>query len=419
MQELLTTLLAEAFDEIEQARMSVPRSITLAQTDQMIKVAIGMRRSGKTYVLYQKIIELLNQGIEKSRILFLDFEDDRLLPITTEKMAALIDSFFTLHPENHKQRCYLFLDEVQVVEDWHQVIRRIFKTKNIDLFITGSSAKLLSSEINTSLRGRSLATEVLPYSFDEYRLANQLTKPSPPFSKQIFDTELATLNNFFNTGGFPAVQKMTSYDWRATLQNYVDAVILKDIIERHNISNVALLKYLTKTLIINAASLFSVNKFFNDIKSQGYKISRETIIKYIDYLEDAFLIFKLPFYSESLRMQQNHSHKIYVIDNGLINAYSLKANELYSKFLENQIYLDLRRQGADVYYYKTKKGYEIDFVAVSKDGTRELIQVCWEMTDPNTIERETRALKAAEEELDIKGRIITAKDYAAAGLNMQ
>jgi len=416
MRDLLITLMDEAFREIEHAKDSIPRQIQFPESNEMIKVAVGMRRAGKTYALYQRIQQLLNKGIPKERILFLDFEDDRLFPMTIEKMGALIDEFYSIYPDNHQKHCYVFLDEVQVVEHWHQVVRRIFKSKQIELCITGSSAKMLSSEINTSLRGRSLAVEVLPFSFAEYCVAHNIQQPNPPFSRENHDTALEHVKQFFSRGGFPAVQHMQSHDWRESLQTYVDTVILRDIIERHNISNTSLLKYLTKTLLINASSPFSVNKCYNDLKSQGYKVSRETLHTYIEHLEDAFLLFKVPVYSESLRAQKTNPYKIYAIDNGLINAYSVKIKDIYSKMLENQVYLDLRRQGKRIFYYNTQSGYEIDFVTIDKEGNRELIQVTWEMTDTATKEREERALLSAENELGIQGKILTAKEYAVAGV---
>jgi predicted AAA+ superfamily ATPase len=145
-------------------------------------------------------------------------------------------------------------------------------------------------------------------------------------------------------------------DRRDTLQSYVDTTILKDIIERHKVQNIALLRYLTKTLIVNVAAPFSVNKFHNDIKSQGFNVGRETLYNYIDFLEDAFLLFKVKAYSESIRAQHTTPYKIYVIDNGLINAFSLKVKDLHGKFLENQVYLDLRRSGKEVYFYHTQNG---------------------------------------------------------------
>ncbi len=417
MKELLVTLLKESFEAIEQAREGVPRAIRLPQSEQMIKVAIGMRRSGKTYTLYQRINQLLDQGIKKEQILFIDFEDDRLLPMTAKEMGQFLDEFYSIYPENHGEKCYFFLDEVQNIEGWYQVIRRYFKSKKVELTITGSSAKLLSKEINTSLRGRSLSVEILPYSFAEFRLAQNLPTPEAPFGRQAYDIANKQMTDYFTKGGFPAVQSMHEHEWRETLQGYVETVILKDIIERYNISNITLLKYLTKTLLINAAAPFSINKFYNDIKSQGYKVSRETLHNYVNYIEDAFLIFNVPIYSESVRAQHTTPNKIYAIDNGLINAFSLKIKDIYHKLLENQVYLDFRRQGKDIFYYNTKDGYEIDFVTVDKGGERELIQVTWDMADPNTAEREQRALDQAQQELGIKGRIITSKEYSVQGVS--
>ncbi len=204
---------------------------------------------------------------------------------------------------------------------------------------------------------------------------------------------------------------MPDNEWRETLQGYVDTVILRDIVERYNIGNITLLKYLITTQLKNAAAPFSINKFFNDAKSQGYKASKETIYSYIDYVEDAFLVTPIPLYSESARVTSTVSKKIYAVDNGLINAMSFGTNDILNKFLENQVYLDLRRQGKAIYFYRTSDGYEVDFVAVDKSGARELIQVTVNMEDPETEKRERRALSCAEKELGIKGRIVTLKDY--------
>jgi len=411
MIDLLEILLEEAFDTVSQAQGSIVRQLSFPQTKDIIKVAIGMRRSGKTYFLYQTINQLLREGVPKQQILMINFEDDRLLPMTAKEMGALLDAFYTLYPENHEKCCYLFLDEVQNIPDWHLVVRRYFDSKNVQLYLTGSSAKLLSKEIATSLRGRSLSIEVWPYNFNEYLVAHNINPPTKPFGQKTFDMMRDQLLKYFSTGGFPAVQFMPKNEWRDTLQGYVDTVILKDIVERHNVSNIVLLKYLTTTLLKNAATTFSVNKFYNDIKSQGYKISKDTIHTYMEYIEDTFLAFTVPFYSESHRTKQNIPKKIYAVDNGLVNANSLGTNDIHNRFLENQVYLDLRRQGKDVYFYNTVDGFEVDFVSVDKDGSRELIQVTLNMDDPKTAEREQRALTQAEKELGIKGRIITLKDY--------
>lgn len=411
MIEILEILLEEAFDTISQMQQAVKRQLKFPEAENIIKVAIGMRRVGKTYFLYQEINELLSQGVLKQQILMINFEDDRLLPMTAKEMGALLDAFYTLYPENHDRCCYLFLDEVQNIPDWHLVVRRYFDSKNVHLYLTGSSAKLLSKEISTTLRGRSLSVEVWPYNFSEYLVAHTISPPEKPFGQKTFDRLRRHLLDFFEVGGFPAVQHIPKNEWRDTLQSYVDTVILRDIIERHNVTNIVLLKYLITTLLKNAAAPFSVNKFYNDAKSQGYKISKDTIHSYMEYIEDAFLVFAIPFYSESERAKQNIPKKIYAVDNGLINANSLGINSIQNKFLENQVYLDLRRQGKDVYFYNTNDGFEVDFVAVAKEGSRELIQVTLDMSDPKTALRERRALTQAENELGIKGRIVTLRDY--------
>ena len=220
-----------------------------------------MRRVGKTYFLYQTIIDLMHSGVSLQQILLVNFEDERLLPMAAKQMGELLDAFYTLHPENHNRRCYIFLDEVQNVQDWQLVVRRYLDSKNVQLYLTGSSSKLLSTEIATSLRGRSLATEVWPFSFKEFLLNHNISEPKT-FGQKTIDIMHGHLIKYFTTGGFPAVQHMPMNDWHETLRGYIDTVILRDIIERHHISNTNLLRYLIAALLKNAACAFSVNKFF-------------------------------------------------------------------------------------------------------------------------------------------------------------
>lgn len=412
MQDLLETLLEENFDIIANARSGLRRDYAFPKADNMIKVVVGMRRSGKTYFLYQTINDLLDSGIVKEQILFINFEDDRLLPMNAKTMGALLDSFYSLYPENHHRPCYIFLDELQNVDDWHLVVRRFFDSKNVQLYLTGSSAKLLSKEINTRLRGRSLSLEMFPYSFQEYLKHHHITTNIKPFGKMSYDMSLQHLINYFTIGGFPAVQDMPKNEWRETLQAYVDTVVLRDIIERYNVTNIALLKYLVKTLLRNAATPFSINKFYNDAKSQGFKAGKDTARQYLDYIQDAFLAFATACYSPSERGMQNKPKKIYANDNSLIQLTSTTSqNLLYGKLLENLVYLDLRRQKKKIYFYQTSEGYEVNFLAIDPEGQHELIQVAWDVSDPKTLAREQRALLAAEKELGIQGHLITAKEY--------
>lgn len=408
---LIETLLEEFHEQLKETSKAVLRNASFPDAKNMIKVAIGMRRSGKTYFLFQHIHQLLARKTPLETILYINFEDDRLLPMDQKAMANLLDSFYALYPENHHRRCYLFLDELHNIEGWELVVRRFLETKNTQIYLTGSSSKLLSKEIATTLRERSLSIEIWPYGFDEYLLAHHIQTPQKPLGKNKLDVYSKHFLDFLKIGGFPAVQDMPESIMRETLQNYVDVVIFRDVIERHNVSNVALLKYLTLHLLKNFSTIFSSNKFYNDIKSQGFQASKDAIYNYINYLEDAYLIATVPFFTESFRQSQTTSKKIYAVDNGLIQANIFSGTENLGRLLENQIYLDLRRENKKVFYYKTRSGYEIDFVTQSQQGKMELIQVTWDMNDPETKIREERALKEAESELNIPGKIIDKESY--------
>lgn len=411
MLDILQTILEEFRSTLEQTKKSIPRDYKFPEAKNMIKVAIGMRRSGKTYFLFQTIRELLDQLIPIERILYLNFEDDRILPLDYKKMGQMVDAWYTLYPNNHNHCCYLFLDEVQNVEGWPVVLRRILDTKNVQIYVTGSSAKLLSKEIASSLRGRSLSIEILPLNYKEFLHAHERELPSKPIGQKTLDTHRNLLTEFFRLGGFPAVQSMLANEHKDTLQSYVETVVFRDIIERHQITNIALMKYFISFLLKNVSTPFSINKFYNDIKSQGYRIAKDTLYSYLAYLEDAYLIFSIPIFSESSRQIQNKPKKIYGIDNGLIMANTFNFSENLGKQLENQVYLDLRREGKKIFYYTTSDGYEIDFITQDSEGKYEIIQVTWEANDVPTFQREERALLQAEKELGFPARLIDYKEY--------
>ncbi len=412
METLLQTLQEEFRAAIDVVAGTItPRHYKFPEAKNIIKVAVGMRRSGKTYFLFQTACELLSEGISLDRILYINFEDDRILPIDHKTMGKMVDTWYTLHPENHSQPCYLFLDGVQNVEGWPVVLRRLLDTKQLQIYATGSSAKLLSKEIATSLRGRSLAIEIQPYNFAEYLEAHHLAWPEKPLGKKALDLGRGYLLDYFRIGGFPAIQSLPINEQLKTLQNYVETVVFRNVVERHQISNIALLKYFIQSLLKNVGSLFSINKFYNDIKSQGHKIAKDTLYAYFSYLEDAFLLFSVPFLTESLRHMQTKPKKIYAIDNGLILANTFNLSGNFGKLLENQVYLDLRRQGKKIFYYQTSSGYEIDFITQDLQGKYEVLQIVWDASSPATLEREMRALREAEKELGFPGKLIDWTTY--------
>lgn len=418
MAAILPTLLEELQGKLSDAKKNIPRQDSFPQAENLIKVAIGMRRAGKTCFVLQKILALLQEKINLEQILYINFEDDRLLPMDHQAMGQLIDEFYTLFPENHTRECYLFLDEVQNIPDWALVVRRFFDSKKLQIYLTGSSAKLLSKEISTSLRGRSIETEVWPFSFLEFLKAHSITPPKHPFGKRSLDEMRKVLLNYLQMGGFPAVQFLSPSERLQVLQGYVETVIFRDIVERHKVTNLPLLRYMIITMMKNVAAPFSINKFYNDIKSQGHKVGKDTLYHYLGYVEDTYLLFAIPHFTESIREMQTTPKKIYAIDSGLLIANTFNISDNYGKIFENLVYLDLRRQGKEIFYYKTKSGYEVDFVATSKGAEPKLIQVAWDLDDPDTRQREERALHEAEQELGIKGKIIDFSSYLIEGVRV-
>ncbi|MBL4817668.1 MAG: ATP-binding protein, partial [Deltaproteobacteria bacterium] len=351
MEAVLKVLLEEFWDILAQSEANVPRNYQFPKAEKLIKIAVGMRRTGKTGLLFQKIRELIAGGFKKERSLYINFEDDRIFPLDYKQMGQMVDAWYSLYPDNHSHLWYLFLDEVQNVDQWALVLRRLSDTKNVQIYATGSSAKLLSKEIATSLRGRSISIEVFPFSYKEYLTAHKYPMPGKPFGKKSLDQQRHYLLNYFQEGGFPGVQGLAAHERIEILQNYVQTVILRDIIERHQVTNITLLRYLIQFMLKSAAAPFSVNKFFNDIKSQGYHVSRDTLYNYLSYVEDAYLVFLVPLFTESLRRAQTTTKKIYAIDPGLVQANTMSFSDNRGRFFENLLYLDLRRQGKKIFYY--------------------------------------------------------------------
>lgn len=404
------TFLEEFKERIASFKDDTKRQARFPNISDKVMVAIGMRRTGKTYFLWQNIEILIKKNLPLNRILYLNFEDDRLYPVTQEKLQKLLDEFYSLYPDNHHQECYLFLDEIQNVERWPPVIRRYLDTKKVKIYLTGSSAKLLSKEIATSLRGRSYAIEIWPFSIIEFLEAKQISLPKT-FGKSNLDKFIELLKNYLQQGGFPEITFISAFEQRTILQDYVAVVIARDIIDRHQVTNSAPLRYIIKFLLKNVGCSTSINKLYVDLKSQGFEVSKTKVHDYLQYLEDAFLTFLVPIYSESVRKIQSNPKKIYAVDTGLVRSYSLGFLQNIGHYFENLIYLDLRRARHQIYYYLTRDRQEVDFLTLDLAGQWHLFQVCWNIDDSKTFQREKSALNAAEKELNIVGKYITPQTY--------
>ncbi len=415
---MLQVLLGEFRDKLDGLKDIVIREAQFPDAPGKIKVAMGMRRAGKTYFIYQHILKLLSDGVHKTTILHINFEDDRLLPLNEQKLAKLVDAFYALYPENHDKKCYLFFDEIQNVDNWPIVIRRLHDTKNAEIFLTGSSAKLLSKEISTSLRGRSLAIEIWPYSFNEYVAAKKISIDRSFYDKKTQDKLIQLFHGYLLEGGFPEITSFTPDVKQRTLQEYLDVAIFRDIIERHEIKNPVVIKYMILSMLHSAGKPFTINKFYNDLKSQGYQIGKDILYTYVDYIEDAYLAFSVAIFDKSIRKIQTNPKKLYAIDPGMIRAVTMDYESDLGRLFENVIFLELKRLGCKVHYYLTSERYEIDFLIQTPRGQKKFFQVAWDMQDANTAQREERALRAGMKELKIEGEIVTLDSYLQRGIQL-
>lgn len=391
----------------------MPRHQAMARVSRKANVVIGMRRSGKTWFCYQQMQELLEKGLEKERLLYLNFEDERLLPFSAQNFQSILETYYRKFPAFKTRECYLFLDEVQRIEGWDKFVRRVLDTEKLSVCVTGSSSKLLSTEIASSLRGRSLTTEIFPFSFREFLTFKEVNlKSARRFGSKTKAMLQNLIGQYVKMGGFPEVQTLDDELRRQVLRNYLDVVILRDVVERHAISNTVALRTLIRHIMSAPATRFSVNKFYNSLKSQGVACTKNSLYDYMDYLADTFLLYQVPIHARSEKARRVNPKKIYVVDPGLLGAMSLRMTDDLGAVLENLIYMDLRRKGLAPEYYVTKNGAEVDFVLAAEDRSEpRLIQVCWDIHDPDTQKREARALLSAMEELGVRrGTIITWLD---------
>jgi predicted AAA+ superfamily ATPase len=385
----------------------VSRNVDTEQIPGKALAFIGMRRVGKTYLCYQQIRQLLDTGIPKDRILYINFEDDRLFNFQLPHFENLLEFFYSDRPPKKQQTCYFFFDEIQNVPHWERFIRRLIDTENASIFLTGSSAKMLSAELASSLRGRSLPREVFPYSFLEYlRMHAPDLRWTRPGSSSMHHLRKHT-TDYLHSGGFPEIQSLPLHRRREILQSYVDAVVLRDVIERHGVSNTEALRALLHHILSAPTTKLSVHKLYQGLKSQGLRLGKDDLYTFIRHLSDAYLLFPVPLWTRSEKKRQMNPKKIYLVDNGILDAYRTGQSPARGVFLENLTFLQLRRHGIQPGYYLTKQGHEVDFVW-SENGHTHLLQVCTSLENPDTRQRELRSLKAAANELpDPRCHIIT------------
>lgn len=381
---------------------------------------IGMRRTGKSTFMRQIMSDKLKQGAPEESILYFSFEDERLADMQPSDLELIVEEFYRLQPHMRDSgKTFFFLDEIQVVKGWELFVRRLLDTENIELYLSGSSSRMLSKEVATSMRGRALETTVYPFSFREYLRHRGMEPAHPPerwnkAERSAIDHELA---DYLQNGGFPETIGIEEPYRRELLRSYIDVALLLDVIERHNITNPLALRWMVRHLLGNAAGSFSINRFHNDLKSQGLSVAKDTLHAYLGHLEDAFLLHTISVATGSERRRMVNPRKIYPADTSLIPLYERHGKENTGHALETAVYLELARRGYQTSYIRTTSGYEVDFYAQNGNETPELIQVCATLDDPIVRKRETRALhEAAKEFTGATLRLITLTPLRATTL---
>ncbi|MDY0143816.1 MAG: ATP-binding protein [Bacteroidales bacterium] len=380
----------------------IKRNITIELNLKMIVSLVGARRSGKTYILYDLISQLKHKGISKENILFLNFEDERL-NLTTNDLDLIIQAYTELFPAIELNTVYFFFDEIQNVDDWEKFVRRIFDTKSRNIFITGSNSKLLSTEIATALRGRTITYEIYPLSFSEYLLFNNVKQDLYPQKNK--STIIHYFEKFLTNGGFPEIVFFDDRIRIKILQQYYNVMIFRDIVERYQVSNIDALRFLIKKMFASVTKPFSVNKTYNDLKSLGYKISNKYLYSYFTYCNDSYLSQSVNKFDFSEIRQAKSEKKTYIIDTGLLSAIEFSISKNKGKLLENLVFLEFLKSNKDIYYFK--HNYECDFI-IHSNGDYLPVQVSYDIHNTKTKERELNGLIEACQYLKSdKGLIIT------------
>ena len=374
----------------------MPRELKVPCDSNFIISIIGPRRAGKTFFFFNLMSKL------KPNV-YLNFEDTRLLDVSYKEIRDLLRIFVEIYNKKIK---YLFLDEIQNIKGWEKIVRELNDLHKYKIFLTGSSSKLLSREIATSLRGRTLSYQLLPFSFTEFlrfkkiKVGKYLGKDDEAKIKNL-------LREYLEFGGFPDVVQSDKKIY--ILKEYSDLILFRDFIERHKIRNLNVARMIHTFMLQNFSKEISVKKIFNKIKTSA-KVAKDTVYDYVENLEDTMFFFFLKKFSKKVHIRESWPKKIYICDTGL--AKVARFNEDMGKLMENVVFLQLLREKnkqplQEIYYYKLPDA-EVDFV-VKETRIRQLIQVSYDINESK--EREIRSLLKASEDLKCRNLLIITWDY--------
>lgn len=364
-------------------------------------VCIGVRRCGKSTFLYQIVDDLLKKGINKENILYINFFDDRLTELkTSDNLNVIMEAFFSLYPNKKGiEKIYCFFDEIQEVQNWEPYVDRILRTEQCEVFITGSSSKMLSEEIATQMRGRSIIWELFPFSFKEF-----MDYKGTDYQTLTSKNRILINNNFeeyFKIGGFPEVRNVSDKIRLMIHQEYYKTILHRDVIERHDALHPQAVMQAGYRMISSIATLYSINRMTEYLKSIGHKVSKDFVSSCIQWFEDSFFIFSVMIFDLSVAKQTVNAKKAYCVDHSLVTSVSPRISENKGLLLENLVFSHLRRITKRIFYHRTAKGSEVDFLWLDQNDNPNLAQVCYSLGDSQTKNRELKSLTEAMQELDI------------------
>ena len=315
----------------------LPRAGNLTERRNNATVVAGMRRTGKTYFTYQRMKELLDGGLPLERIVYVNFDDERLAGLKADDLHLLADIHAEMFPDAAQEKCYYFLDELQDVRGWEKFARRLIDSHRVQLCLTGSSSRMLSQDIATEMRGRSVLQEIFPLSFSEYLIYNGIYREIPTLvdAPTVRGKLKHHFTDYFRIGGFPDVQGLRDSERIATLQDYVNAVVYRDIVERHEIPSVPALKFVLQYLLHNFGRKVSTRAMSGILRQDGLPSDRAALSDYLSYYKDAYFAYSVPLRTDSLARRRTNPDKYYLVDTGLIGAAKFKDDAERGWLLEN------------------------------------------------------------------------------------
>lgn len=395
------------FQETE-LETGTPRRLRIDTVPGKATVCIGVRRAGKSTYMFQVIRRLQHSGVSRQNILYLNFFDDRLHNLRRDNLGLIVEAYYSMYPEKkNTETVYCFFDEIQVVEGWEPFIDRVMRTEKCEVYLTGSSARMLSKEIATQMRGRALSWELFPFSFREFLDHKRIESEGALSTKKRLLVQKA-FEEYWETGGFPEVVGLPPHLRIKTHQEYFHTILFRDLVERHDVSHPKAVTDLAHWLVDSTASLYSVNRLTGYLKSLGHKAPKSAVSDYLEWFEDAYFLFTVRIFDASASRRDANPKRVYCVDHAMVASVASGILVNSGHLLENLVFTALRRLYPEIYYYKTRSGREVDFIVPRRRVPNILVQVCESLAQPQTRKRETKALTEAMAELGLKsGTIVT------------